>query len=172
MMIFFSNFRRGSLFFWRPFWSSYRGHYNCWRGHTTFTLNFSWTFANSQRFDVIVTRGFVLAGMCFSTTLKNICLHYQLFVYISWSFIFVSSFKFLQQIAITCWCIKFRPQDHNFLHQSHVFSTISKILSRYVKAVYPQKLAFWQSCCSFRYVKAFYSSKISFLTNPVACSGT
>ena len=38
----------------------------------------------------------------------------------------------LQQIAITCWCIKFRPQDHNFLHQSHVFSTISKILSRYV----------------------------------------
>ena len=36
----------------------------------------------------------------------------------------------LQQIAITCWCIKFRPQDHNFLHQSHVFSTISKILSR------------------------------------------
>jgi E3 ubiquitin-protein ligase MYCBP2 len=37
----------------------------------------------------------------------------------------------LQQIAITCWCIKFRPQDHNFLHQSHVFSTISKILSRY-----------------------------------------
>ena len=39
----------------------------------------------------------------------------------------------LQQIAITCWCIKFRPQDHNFLHQSHVFSTISKILSRYVQ---------------------------------------
>ena len=36
----------------------------------------------------------------------------------------------LQQIAITCWCIKFRPQDHQFLHQSHVFSTISKILSR------------------------------------------
>ena len=36
----------------------------------------------------------------------------------------------LQQIAITCWCIKFRPQDHHFLHQSHVFSTISKILSR------------------------------------------
>ena len=36
----------------------------------------------------------------------------------------------LQQIAITCWCIKFRPTDHNFLHQSHVFSTISKILSR------------------------------------------
>ena len=43
---------------------------------------------------------------------------------------FIYFFLFLQQIAITCWCIKFRPQDHNFLHQSHVFSTISKILSR------------------------------------------
>ena len=38
----------------------------------------------------------------------------------------------LQQIAITCWGIKFKQSDHQFLHQSHVFSTISKILSRYV----------------------------------------
>ena len=34
------------------------------------------------------------------------------------------------QIAITCWGIKFRPSDHQFLHRSHVFSTISRILSR------------------------------------------
>jgi E3 ubiquitin-protein ligase MYCBP2 len=36
----------------------------------------------------------------------------------------------LPQIAITCWGIKFRPSDHQFLHRSHVFSTISRILSR------------------------------------------
>ncbi len=36
----------------------------------------------------------------------------------------------LQQIAIRCWGIKFKPTDHQFLHQSHVFSTISRILSR------------------------------------------
>ena len=36
----------------------------------------------------------------------------------------------LQQIAIRCWGIKFKPADHQFLHQSHVFSTISRILSR------------------------------------------
>ena len=36
----------------------------------------------------------------------------------------------LQQIAIRCWGIKFKPADHPFLHQSHVFSTISRILSR------------------------------------------
>ena len=36
----------------------------------------------------------------------------------------------LQQIAITCWGIKFWPSDHHFLHRSHVFSTISKILSK------------------------------------------
>ena len=37
---------------------------------------------------------------------------------------------FFPQIAITCWGIKFRPSDHQFLHRSHVFSTISRILSR------------------------------------------
>ena len=36
----------------------------------------------------------------------------------------------LQQAAITCFSLKFWPSDHPFLHQSHVFSTISKILSR------------------------------------------
>ena len=35
----------------------------------------------------------------------------------------------LQQIAMTCWGIKFKAEDHSFLHQSHVFSTISQILS-------------------------------------------
>ena len=36
----------------------------------------------------------------------------------------------LQQAAITCFSLKFWPTDHPFLHQSHLFSTISKILSR------------------------------------------
>lgn len=29
-----------------------------------------------------------------------------------------------------CWGLRFTPADHDFLHQSHVFSNISKILSR------------------------------------------
>lgn len=29
-----------------------------------------------------------------------------------------------------CWGLRFTPSDHDFLHQSHVFSNISKILSR------------------------------------------
>ncbi|XP_076385847.1 MYC binding protein highwire isoform X12 [Megachile rotundata] len=36
----------------------------------------------------------------------------------------------LQQAAIRIWGIKFTPADHMFLHRSHVFSNISKILSR------------------------------------------
>ncbi|XP_054723026.1 E3 ubiquitin-protein ligase MYCBP2-like [Uloborus diversus] len=36
----------------------------------------------------------------------------------------------LQQIAMRCWCLKFHAEDHSFLHRSHVFSNISKILSR------------------------------------------
>eukprot|EP00094_Tigriopus_californicus_P010528 TCALIF_10156-PA protein Name:"Similar to MYCBP2 E3 ubiquitin-protein ligase MYCBP2 (Homo sapiens)" AED:0.02 eAED:0.04 QI:14/0.77/0.5/1/0.88/0.8/10/0/4914 len=36
----------------------------------------------------------------------------------------------LQQIAIRCWGIKFKPSDHQFLHQSHIFPTISRMLSR------------------------------------------
>lgn len=36
----------------------------------------------------------------------------------------------LQQLAIQCFGIKFRQSDHHFLHQSHVFGNISKILSR------------------------------------------
>ena len=36
----------------------------------------------------------------------------------------------LQQAAITCFALKFWPSDHPFLHQSHLFSTVSKILSR------------------------------------------
>ena len=41
----------------------------------------------------------------------------------------------LQQIAIRCWGIKFKSTDHQFLHKSHVFSTISRILSRSVVVV-------------------------------------
>ncbi|XP_058807986.1 E3 ubiquitin-protein ligase MYCBP2-like [Phymastichus coffea] len=36
----------------------------------------------------------------------------------------------LQQAAVRCWAIQFTPADHMFLHRSHVFSNISKILSR------------------------------------------
>lgn len=36
----------------------------------------------------------------------------------------------LQQMAVRCWGIRFRQSDHSFLHRSHVFSNISKILSR------------------------------------------
>lgn len=36
----------------------------------------------------------------------------------------------LQQLAIQCFGIKFRQADHHFLHQSHVFGNISKILSK------------------------------------------
>lgn len=37
---------------------------------------------------------------------------------------------FIQQIAVRCWSLKFRPTDHMFLHKCHVFSNISKILSK------------------------------------------
>ncbi|XP_038063237.1 E3 ubiquitin-protein ligase MYCBP2-like isoform X3 [Patiria miniata] len=36
----------------------------------------------------------------------------------------------LQQMAMRCWCLRFRPADHVFLHHSHVFSNINQILSR------------------------------------------
>lgn len=36
----------------------------------------------------------------------------------------------LQRLAIQCFGIKFRPSDHQFLHNSKVFGNISKILSR------------------------------------------
>ncbi|XP_064637403.1 E3 ubiquitin-protein ligase MYCBP2-like isoform X3 [Lineus longissimus] len=36
----------------------------------------------------------------------------------------------LQQMAVRCWYLKFRHSDHLFLHKSHVFSNISKILSK------------------------------------------
>ena len=33
-------------------------------------------------------------------------------------------------MAVRCWCLNFLPGDHIFLHKSHVFSNISKILSK------------------------------------------
>ena len=33
-------------------------------------------------------------------------------------------------MAVRCFCLEFRPSDHVFLHKSHVFSNISKILSK------------------------------------------
>ena len=41
----------------------------------------------------------------------------------------------LQLMAVRCWGLRFGPQDHHFLHASHVFSNISKILSRYSTVV-------------------------------------
>lgn len=36
----------------------------------------------------------------------------------------------LQQMAVRCWCLRFSPADHAFIHRSQVFNNISKILSR------------------------------------------
>ncbi|PIK37591.1 putative E3 ubiquitin-protein ligase MYCBP2 [Apostichopus japonicus] len=36
----------------------------------------------------------------------------------------------LQRMALQCWSMKFRTNDHMFLHQSHVFSNINRILSK------------------------------------------
>ena len=36
----------------------------------------------------------------------------------------------LQQIAVRCFCLNFSVEDHQFLHQCHVFSNISKIFGR------------------------------------------
>ncbi|XP_052283534.1 E3 ubiquitin-protein ligase MYCBP2-like isoform X2 [Dreissena polymorpha] len=36
----------------------------------------------------------------------------------------------IQQMALRCFCMKFRQSDHQFLHESHVFSNISQILSK------------------------------------------
>jgi len=33
-------------------------------------------------------------------------------------------------MAVHCFCLNFRPSDHQFLHESHVFSNISRILSK------------------------------------------
>ena len=36
----------------------------------------------------------------------------------------------LLAMAVRCWDVRFRQSDHAFLHRSHVFSNISRILSR------------------------------------------
>lgn len=36
----------------------------------------------------------------------------------------------IQQMALRCFCMKFHQRDHQFLHESHVFSNISQILSK------------------------------------------
>ncbi|XP_052792731.1 E3 ubiquitin-protein ligase MYCBP2-like isoform X2 [Mya arenaria] len=36
----------------------------------------------------------------------------------------------IQQMALRCFCMKFHQSDHQFLHESHVFSNISQILSK------------------------------------------
>ena len=33
-------------------------------------------------------------------------------------------------MALRCFCMQFRQSDHQFLHESHVFSNISQILSK------------------------------------------
>nr|KAG5689428.1 hypothetical protein BaRGS_012250 [Batillaria attramentaria] len=36
----------------------------------------------------------------------------------------------LQRMAVQCYCLRFMQSDHQFLHESHVFSNISRILSK------------------------------------------
>nr|AOV18880.1 myc binding protein 2 [Lymnaea stagnalis] len=36
----------------------------------------------------------------------------------------------LQQMAVRCYCLQFMQTDHQFLHESHVFSNLSRILSK------------------------------------------
>ncbi|XP_055893471.1 E3 ubiquitin-protein ligase MYCBP2-like isoform X4 [Biomphalaria glabrata] len=36
----------------------------------------------------------------------------------------------LQQMAVRCYCLQFMQSDHQFLHESHVFSNLSRILSK------------------------------------------
>ncbi|XP_076446720.1 E3 ubiquitin-protein ligase MYCBP2-like isoform X7 [Babylonia areolata] len=36
----------------------------------------------------------------------------------------------LQRMAVQCYCVRFAQSDHQFLHESHVFSNISRILSK------------------------------------------
>ena len=33
-------------------------------------------------------------------------------------------------MAVQCYCVRFAQSDHQFLHESHVFSNISRILSK------------------------------------------
>lgn len=35
-----------------------------------------------------------------------------------------------QQMAVRCYCMQFLQSDHQFLHESHVFSNLSRILSK------------------------------------------
>ncbi|EEC16125.1 highwire, putative [Ixodes scapularis] len=43
--------------------------------------------------------------------------------------VFLPAGAALQQMAMQCWRLRFLPSDHAFLHRSHVFSNISRILS-------------------------------------------
>ncbi|XP_077518796.1 MYC binding protein highwire isoform X2 [Amblyomma americanum] len=43
--------------------------------------------------------------------------------------VFLPAGASLQQMAMQCWRLRFMPWDHAFLHRSHVFSNISRILS-------------------------------------------
>ncbi|CAG5134649.1 unnamed protein product, partial [Candidula unifasciata] len=36
----------------------------------------------------------------------------------------------VQQMAVRCYCAQFMQSDHQFLHESHVFSNLSRILSK------------------------------------------
>ncbi|XP_064481849.1 E3 ubiquitin-protein ligase MYCBP2-like [Ornithodoros turicata] len=43
--------------------------------------------------------------------------------------VFLPPCSALQQMAMQCWRLRFHQSDHAFLHRSHVFSSISRILS-------------------------------------------
>uniref|UniRef100_A0A0K2UH48 RCR-type E3 ubiquitin transferase n=1 Tax=Lepeophtheirus salmonis TaxID=72036 RepID=A0A0K2UH48_LEPSM len=75
----------------------------------------------------------------------------------------------LLQIAVTCWAIKFKPSDHQFLHQSHVFSSISKILSRSeefdTNVIVNNPLVVEKSLDSTSYIEIKTSSRVSMITS-------
>ena len=78
----------------------------------------------------------------------------------------------VQQMAIRCFCLKFRQSDHQFLHESHVFSNISQILSKsdelmeqgngeLPKVRIKLSLLLVKSCMAYMYAKVSCSFNIS-----------
>ena len=79
--------------------------------------------------------------------MKNLNLNDETFV------MFIQSF---QQMAVRCWCLKFHQTDHQFLHESHVFSNISRILSKSEEAREENNTENVQVCVMHMYSIYFY----------------
>ncbi|XP_014287849.1 E3 ubiquitin-protein ligase MYCBP2 isoform X3 [Halyomorpha halys] len=72
----------------------------------------------------------------------------------------------LQQMAVRCWGINFTQSDHSFLHRSHVFSNISKILSR-SEEEQDENISMLESHLSSFSQTASYVEALSDLTNMI-----